>query len=80
MKLEFEIGARRVKGILLDGDDRLVAGAGLSGETRHVTANALCARSRRKEAFQPEAAHAAIFVARPARWRCLAAFAKEISQ
>jgi hypothetical protein len=80
MRLEFEIGARCVKGILLDSDDRLVAGAGLSGGTRRVIANALCKHGRRREAFQPEAAHAAIFVARPAGRRCLAAFAKEISQ
>jgi len=79
MKLAFEIGARRVKGTL-DVDDRLVAGAGLSRDRRRAIANARCAHGRSREAFQPEAAHAAIFVARPAGRRRLAAFAKEISQ
>jgi hypothetical protein len=80
MNLEFDIGARRVKGILLGDDDRLVAGAGLSGETRGAAANAVRERDRRVATFQPEAAHAAAFTASSARWRRLASFAKEISQ
>jgi hypothetical protein len=79
MKPAFEIGARRVKETL-GVNDRLIAGAGLSGDERHVVAHSRCADGRRSEAFQPEAAQAAIFVARPARRRSLAAFAKEIRQ
>jgi hypothetical protein len=79
MKPAFEIGARCVKGTL-DVDDRLIVGAGLSGDRRQVIANSRCAHRRRSEAFQPKAARAAVFVARPARRRSLAAFAKEIRQ
>ncbi len=82
MNLDFDIGARRAKAILLDGDDRMaaVASAALTGQMRSATPIAVCKRDRRCETFQPEAAHAATFVASSARPRRLAPFAKEISQ
>ena len=47
MKLDSDIGARSAKAILFDGDDRGVAGAGPSGETRGASANAVWRRARR---------------------------------
>jgi hypothetical protein len=82
MNLDFDIGARRAKAFLLDGDDRMAAvvSAGLRGQMRSATPIAVSKRDGRFETFQPEAARAAAFVASSARRRRLAPFAKEISQ
>lgn len=44
------------------------------------TPDAVCARARRIETFEPDATRAATFTESRARWRRLAPFAKEISQ
>jgi hypothetical protein len=82
MNLDFDIGARCAKAFPLDGDDRAVAvaSAGVRGQMRGATPLALCKGDRWFEAFQPEAARAATFVASDACRRRLAVFAKEISQ
>jgi hypothetical protein len=79
MNLEFDISASRVKAVPFGGDDRLIAGARLSSESRGAMANALCKRDRRIANCQPKAARAATFTASSAVWRRLAPFAKEIS-
>jgi hypothetical protein len=82
MNLDFDLGARRAKAILLDGDDRVVAvaSAGARGQMGGATPVAVCKRDWWFEAFQPEAARAANFVASDAHRRRLGPFAKEISQ
>jgi activator of 2-hydroxyglutaryl-CoA dehydratase len=82
MFVGFDIGASSVNAVLLDRDDRVVAVAAADqpGQTRAARLDAVSKRARRFEASQTDATRAATFTASHARWRRLAAFAKEIRQ
>ena len=82
INIDFNIGARGAKAILLDGDDcmTVVAGDCLTRQRRNATPIAICRRDMRLGTVLLEAARAATFTASAARWRRLAPFTKEISQ
>ncbi len=76
----FDIDASSLKAVLLDGEDRMIAGAGLSGQARGAAPYVAGGLGGCGETFPRAAARAATVAVSPAAWRRLACFAKEISQ